>query len=98
VGPVYKDGRHGEPELLRSCYTTTLRMAEERGLARITFPSISTGVYGYPVEQAAPIALRAVAEHLSRETGTVIEATFVLFDRATYDAYAAALATLESLQ
>jgi O-acetyl-ADP-ribose deacetylase (regulator of RNase III) len=92
VGPVYRDGKRGEPELLASCYRTALKMAEERGVASITFPSISTGVYGYPVHEAAPIALQAVAPHLSREGGSVREATFVLFDQGTYEAYARALA------
>src|ERR1017187_916478 len=60
VGPVYRDGRHGEAELLASCYRTCLAMAEERGAITISFPAISTGVYGYPLEEAARIALGAV--------------------------------------
>jgi O-acetyl-ADP-ribose deacetylase (regulator of RNase III) len=95
VGPVYRDGKHGEPELLASCYRTALRLAEERGLISIAFPSISTGVYGYPLEGAAPIALAEVALHLSREEGTVAAATFVLFDERTFEAYARALQRLE---
>src|SRR5579864_2536649 len=57
VGPVYRDGKHGEPDLLASCYRTCLKLAEERGIATIAFPSISTGIYGYPIRDAAPIAL-----------------------------------------
>ncbi|HXG34383.1 MAG TPA: O-acetyl-ADP-ribose deacetylase [Bryobacteraceae bacterium] len=91
VGPIWRGGRHNEPELLASCYRTCLRMAEERGVKVITFPSISTGAYGYPVREAASIALRTVAEWLSREENTVREAIFVLFDQATYEAYADAL-------
>lgn len=91
VGPIWRGGRHNEPELLASCYRTCLRMAEERGVKVITFPSISTGAYGYPVREAAGVALRTVAEWLSREENTVREAIFVLFDQATYDAYADAL-------
>lgn len=62
-GPRWKDGRSGEPELLRRCYMNSVLKATEMGLARIAFCSISTGVYGYPVDLAAPIAIEAVAEH-----------------------------------
>ncbi len=91
VGPIWRGGRHNEAELLASCYRTCLRMAEERGVKVITFPSISTGAYGYPVREAAGVALRTVAQWLSREENSVREAIFVLFDQATYDAYADAL-------
>jgi O-acetyl-ADP-ribose deacetylase (regulator of RNase III) len=94
VGPVYRDGRHGEPALLASCYETALKLAHERQVKVISFPSISTGVYRYPVGDAARIALRAVVEHLERPDTSVQEAVFVLFDRATYDAYARALVEL----
>jgi len=66
VGPVYRDGRHGEPELLASCYRKCLEMAEERGVRAVSFPAISTGVYGYPLEEAAAIALREVKAHLEK--------------------------------
>jgi len=92
VGPVYRDGRHGEPELLASCYRTCLELADQHGAEVVTFPSISTGAYGYPLDEAAPIALAAVSAHLSREETKVREVIFVLFDRATHDAYARALA------
>jgi O-acetyl-ADP-ribose deacetylase (regulator of RNase III) len=95
VGPVYRDGKHGEPDLLASCYRTTLGMAEERRLARITFPSISTGVYGYPLAEAAPVAVGVVVDHLSKSDGTVDDVTFVLFDQRTYDAYEKALSAVE---
>jgi O-acetyl-ADP-ribose deacetylase (regulator of RNase III) len=95
VGPVYHDGKHGEPDLLASCYRTALVMAEERGLTRITFPSISTGVYGYPLAEAAPIAVRAVVDHLSRSEGTVDDVTFILFDQRTYNAYEKALTAVQ---
>jgi O-acetyl-ADP-ribose deacetylase (regulator of RNase III) len=94
VGPVYRDGKSGEADLLASCYRTCLRMADERGLKRITFPSISTGVYGYPVDEAARVALAVVAEFLRSTKGSVEEATFVLFDRATFEAYSRALAEI----
>jgi len=91
VGPVYRDGRHGEPELLASCYRKCLELAEEREVATISFPAISTGIYGYPIEQAAAIALREVTAHLDREDVHVQHAIFVLFGRAAYEAYAQAL-------
>src|SRR5512139_122907 len=57
VGPVYRDGQHGEPALLASCYRRSLEVAVEHGLRTVALPSISTGVYGYPIEKAARIAL-----------------------------------------
>ena len=66
VGPVYRDGRHGEPELLASCYRKCLEMAEERSVRTISFPAISTGVYGYSLENAAAIALGEVKAHLEK--------------------------------
>ncbi|MGD0200961.1 MAG: O-acetyl-ADP-ribose deacetylase [Bryobacteraceae bacterium] len=92
VGPVWSGGRRGEEDLLASCYRTCLALAEERGVATIAFPSISTGAYGYPVEEAARIAVAAVAEHLRRPETRLREAVFVLFDRRTFEVYAAALA------
>jgi O-acetyl-ADP-ribose deacetylase (regulator of RNase III) len=92
VGPIYRDGRHGEPERLASCYQTALLMAEERRLRSVAFPSISTGAYGYPLTEAAPIAIRTTADHLRVGNGSVSEITFVLFDQTTLDAYATALA------
>ena len=57
VGPIYRNGQHGEPELLENCYRNSLRLAKENRLRTIAFPSISTGVYGYPIEEAARIAI-----------------------------------------
>jgi O-acetyl-ADP-ribose deacetylase (regulator of RNase III) len=91
VGPVYRDGRHGEPELLASCYRRCLEMAEERDLRTISFPSISTGVYGYPLEEAAAIALREVKAHLEKDDTKLQQVTFVLFGKAAYDVYASLL-------
>ena len=88
VGPVYRDGRHGEPELLASCYRKCLEMAEERDVRTISFPSISTGVYGYPLEEAAAIALREVKAHLEKAGTKLQQVTFVLFGKAAYDLYA----------
>ena len=88
VGPVYRDGRHGEPELLASCYRKCLAMAEERGLRTIAFPSISTGVYGYPLEQAAAIALREVKAHLGKADTKLQQVIIVLFGKRAYEVYA----------
>lgn len=91
VGPIYRDGRQGEAERLAACYTTCLDMAEELHLATISFPAISTGVYGYPLHDAAWIAVREVKARLSRPAGSVREAIFVLFGREAFEAYAAIL-------
>jgi len=64
VGPVYRDGKHGEPELLANCYRNSLALAYDSGVRSIAFPSISTGVYGYPAAEAAPVAVREVREFL----------------------------------
>jgi len=85
VGPVYRDGKHGEPALLASCYRTCLDLAEERDVHTISFPAISTGVYGYPVADAAAIALEIISGHLNREESRVREVLFVLFDKNAYD-------------
>src|SRR6266850_81386 len=82
VGPIYRDGGQGEAELLASCYRTCLQMAEERKAGSISFPSISTGAYGYPVAQAAAVALDAVSQHLAQPAASVREIVFVLFDQA----------------
>jgi len=68
VGPVYGRGLAGEPELLRRCYQSCLALAEGHGLASIAFPSISTGAYGYPIEEASRIAVRAVRESLGEDS------------------------------
>ena len=91
VGPIYRGGEHGEAELLASCYRTCLRLAEEREVAVISFPSISTGVYGYPIQDAAPIALGEVSEHLNRPGAGVQEVIFVLFAQSDCDVYMRAL-------
>ncbi len=64
VGPVWHGGDHGEPDLLHSTYANSLRRAEERGMTSIAFPSISTGVYGYPIELACPIVVGAALDHV----------------------------------
>ncbi|MGA2772993.1 MAG: O-acetyl-ADP-ribose deacetylase [Bryobacteraceae bacterium] len=91
VGPVYRDGRHSEPELLASCYRKCLEMAEERGVRTVSFPAISTGVYGYPLEEAAAIALREVKAHLEKAGTKLQQVIFVLFGKAAYEVYARVL-------
>ena len=83
VGPVYSGGRRGEAGLLRSCYETSLRLAEENGCRTIAFPAISCGVYGYPMEEAAQVALTAAAEWLARHPSPET-VRFVLFAQAAY--------------
>jgi O-acetyl-ADP-ribose deacetylase (regulator of RNase III) len=91
VGPIYRDGQRGEAELLASCYRECLAMAEARGVATVSFPAISTGVYGYPLQEAAAIAVAEVKKHLEGIETAVREVTFVLFDRRAWNAYAKAL-------
>lgn len=93
VGPVWRGGSQGEPKALACAYTRAMRTAADLRAAKVTFPSISTGVYGYPVDLAAPTALGAVAAELGLPT-TVKEVVFVLFDEGTLRAYETALSTL----
>jgi len=90
VGPVWRGGGAGEPELLAACYRSCLRLAADEGLDTVAFPSISTGAFGYPVAAAAAIALQTVAQCL-HANGRPRRVRFVLFDRATHDAYRNAL-------
>ncbi len=71
VGPVYQDGTHGEPEKLAACYRNSLALAAENGCKSIAFPCISTGVYGYPIDSAAKIALREVKNFLAASTSAL---------------------------
>lgn len=85
-GPVYHGGTHGEPEALARCYRESIRVADELGLESIAFPSISTGIFGYPVQLAAPLALTATREALlaARRLRLV---RFVLYDEPTHQAF-----------
>lgn len=94
VGPVWQGGDAGEPELLASCYKESIALAVKNGLYSIAFPSISTGVYGYPTEKAANIALQTIrdlAENADRMPTLVL---FVLFDDATFGYYTDVLSDL----
>jgi O-acetyl-ADP-ribose deacetylase (regulator of RNase III) len=94
VGPVYRDGRHGERELLASAYRRSLEVATEHGARSIAFPSISTGAYRYPVAEAAAVALGTVARYLIERPGRLDRVRFVLFTPADLGVYEAALAAL----
>ena len=89
VGPVWHGGGSGEADLLASAYRNSLQLAAAEKLVSVSFPSISTGVYGYPVDRAARVALKEVVAFLGNKT-SVREVVFVLFDGRTYEAYAAA--------
>lgn len=78
VGPIWHGGNRGEPELLAQAYQNSLRLAVAKGLKTVAFPSISTGAYGYPIEQASRVALKAVKDFLEKED-TLDEVVFVLF-------------------
>ncbi len=97
VGPRYYENPAAAPEVLASAYRSSLALAEQHGVATLAFPSISTGAFGYPVGDAAQVALRTVIDYLrdrGRPNPTLREVRFVLFDRRTFDAYAAALEQL----
>lgn len=86
VGPVFRDGKHNEPELLAGCHGECIRIAEERRLTSIAFPAISTGAYGYPPNEAAVVAVESVLTALEQTTH-VNRVHFVLFDVSTLSAY-----------
>jgi len=89
VGPIWQGGEHGEPALLRSSYANSLLRAEELGVANIAFPSISTGVYGYPIALACPIAVGAALNHVQRGTALqrIVFCLFSAEDYAVYEKY-----------
>jgi len=98
VGPIWHGGGRGEPEVLARCYASSLKLAQERGLTSLAFPSISTGAYGYPVEAAAQIALETVADFLKGQSHSLKNVVFVLFDQRTYQAYYCALKNVRKVQ
>src|ERR1700749_1740080 len=89
VGPVWHGGDKNEPQVLESCYCHSLEQAKLKGCDSVSFPSVSTGAFGYPVQEAAQIALRTIAD-LLHEPKSVKLVRFVLFDQRTFKAYAAA--------
>ena len=94
VGPVWHGGDHGEAELLASCYRRSLQVAAEHGIRRIAFPSISTGVYHYPVKEAAKIAVGTVAEFLEEHPDAFDVVEWVLFDDNTMQVYEQVIAAV----
>ena len=90
AGPVWRDGRHGEDELLASCYRNCLALAEEHGIRTIAFPSISTGAYGFPMERAARIAVRETNGFLERNT-SVERVRLVCFGKSAFQIHSQAL-------
>ena len=93
VGPVYRGGTGGEPELLASAYRRSLEVASENDLSSVAFPSISTGAYGYPIEHAARIALQTAIDYLSAHDDISL-VRFVLFSASDFEVYEAALTEL----
>jgi len=91
VGPVYRDGKHGEPDLLASCFRRSLEVAVENKLKSIAFPAISCGVYGYPIPEAARIAVKTVTAFAASHGGIEL-VRFVLFSRDVFQAFESALA------
>lgn len=91
VGPIWRGGSGDEAEFLESAYYECLKLATECELSSISFPSISTGAYGYPVAEAAKIAVSTVFSFLKEQTTSIKEAVFVLFDSRTYESYISAL-------
>ncbi|MDL2252477.1 O-acetyl-ADP-ribose deacetylase [Ruminococcaceae bacterium OttesenSCG-928-I18] len=96
VGPVWQGGGHNEEALLASCYKNALRLAGEKGLSRIAFPSVSTGVYRFPLELAAPIALRTILAE-NKKWASLEELFMVCFNEATERAYKNAHVILEGI-
>ena len=93
VGPVYS-GSQQDPEDLKACYVNSLKLADENDIESISFPAISTGAFGYPLNEAAVISLSAVKEYLNEPTKLKL-VRFVLFSQSTYDMYKEVLTSLE---
>jgi O-acetyl-ADP-ribose deacetylase (regulator of RNase III) len=97
AGPRWRGGERGEPALLEACYRSVMAIARQARLATLAFPSISTGIYGFPIERAAPIAVRTVRVELERSP-SVEEVRFVCFSREDLDVYEAVLRRMTSDQ
>ncbi len=97
VGPIWRGGKHREPGLLAEAYKSSLKLAVSNGLKTIAFPSISTGAYGYPIEEASKIALKTVKEFLEKED-KLDEVVLVLFTQSDLDIYKKTAKTLETFK
>jgi O-acetyl-ADP-ribose deacetylase (regulator of RNase III) len=96
VGPAWADGMHDEDAKLRTAYTAALRLAHDQGFASIAFPSISTGIFGFPVERGAAIAVKALEDFCAAQpASSVRDLRFVLIDKQTVDVYQRELAKRE---
>ncbi len=93
VGPVWRGGSKGEPQLLASCYENSLKLARDKGLKSIAFPAISCGIYGYPLSQAVTIAVKETANFLELHN-QIEEVYFVCFNESIYEAYQQAVNTI----
>ena len=93
VGPIYRDGTRGEEKQLASAYRESLKLAQKRGIRSLAFPSLSTGAYGYPLDEAAAIALKTVGGFI-KENPVFDRVGFVLFGHPSYEAYEKALRNL----
>jgi len=91
VGPIWNGGKSNEAQILASAYRECLKLAELKKLTSISFPSLSTGAYRYPLDQAAKVALETVMSFIKEEARSLKEVRFVLFDTRTYTAYQIAL-------
>jgi O-acetyl-ADP-ribose deacetylase (regulator of RNase III) len=98
VGPIWYGGTKNEADLLTSAYKESLKLAAENNLVSISFPSISTGAYGYPQAEASKMAVKAVASFLREQVTSIKEVVFVLFDSRTYDVYCSALEKMMTQQ
>ncbi len=87
VGPIWRGGKRNEAALLAGCYRNSLELAAAHGIRSVAFPSISTGVYGYPVKEAAKVAVKTVKDYVESHPGAFDLVEWVLFDQRTYDAY-----------
>ena len=94
VGPIWHGGNKGEPEVLASAYRESLKVAVENNLSSVSFPSISTGAYGYPIIDAAKVAIRTVVAFLEEQITSIREVVFVLFDSKAFETYLSLLAEI----
>ena len=97
VGPRWKNGTSGEPELLKSAYRTCLELAVKHECRSIAFPSISTGIYGFPIQQAAPLAIQTAIDFLCEEPEPLRLVRFCLFSDADLDTYSQALIAIHTI-
>ena len=98
VGPVWRGGDKGEPDALAGAYWESLKLVVENGLSSISFPSISTGAYGYPVEAASRVAIGTVVDFLKQGVTSVKRVVFILFDERTFSTYAGILSRIKSVK